>query len=403
MKRYLTLAAGVLLLALTACTDAPDAVVEATGDATASAADELVVTCTKTETKISSPTVRATSAGVRLTVVDDSGADLQVRTEHEEGLRGVYAEEGTTTVELPPGKSFVLCSDRDGPEHMVAPSDSAEAVTVVVEADESVWKSPVMDCQPVSSMTADFSAPNDPNAAPADISEAEAVVREQVDWVEASDVVERSGYQEGATSVTFRVRREGHTIGEVHLSSMDSKWVVSGYGHCMEATSGGDDAVWFIPPGVEPDPAAQSFEVDVMRVGCAGGRTGAVMEPTIEVSDDRITVTFTVEPVFGGRCPGNDRVRYTVVVGEPIGDREIYDGGCNPGMHGAMSTGCIEEDPVRWRGSGQGCAAALSPSAMALIRSRLVRTFQSRSRSLFAVAPGSFHSRRNHRGTYLTS
>jgi hypothetical protein len=348
MNRFAWRAVAAMLLVLASCTDAPEAVIETTGGSARGAADELIVTCTKDETQINSSTVRATSAGVRLNVADESGGDLQVRTEHEDGLGGIYAEEGAATVGLPPGKSYVLCSERDGPEHMVAPSESSEAATVVVEADATAWRSPAADCQLTPGMVADFGGPTDPNAPQADESAAEATVRAHFDWMQPSDVVERAGYRDGAGPVTYRIQRDGHTVATANLTSMDGKWVILGSGECAEVRTGGDDAVWFISPEAEPDQSAETFEVDVMRVGCNGGVTGKVMEPSVDIADERITVTFSVEPVLGGDCPGNDRVPYTVVVGEPIGDRELFDGGCHVGMQGAQTTWCIDNNPVRW-------------------------------------------------------
>ena len=108
--------------------------------------------------------------------------------------------------------------------------------------------------------------------------------------------------------------------------------VASGMLAAACASSDGDPAVWALDPTDLPAESSESFTVLVMRVGCAGGRTGEVLQPTIEASDDEIVITFTVAPVSGAQdCPGNDIVPIVVDVGEPIDGRRIVDGSCRTG------------------------------------------------------------------------
>lgn len=346
---------AILLFAAGACTSdgSDDEVVRTGADTNALPASELVVTCTEDETKVSAQAVKATAEGVLVTVVDETDAGLQLRTEHLDSEGGwAFAQAGTSTLPLPPGKNALLCSALDGPEHMLAPGESPESALVVVEAQPGDWNSPALeDCTMTSTSVMDYVS--DPSAPPPpDDPPAEQVVREDVEWIEPSDVVERAGYQHRAgESLTFRVRREGRgTIGTVNLSRHAGRWVVSGSSQCAEVLTGRADAVWFVPSDSRPDPASSRFEVEVMRVGCNSGRTGIVYEPKIELGAARITVTFSVELTGGGAatCPGNDRVRHVVEVGEPIGDRELYDGGCASGRDGAATTWCSDENPIRW-------------------------------------------------------
>ncbi|MEM9203138.1 MAG: hypothetical protein AAGC53_15885 [Actinomycetota bacterium] len=95
----------------------------------------------------------------------------------------------------------------------------------------------------------------------------------------------------------------------------------------------GDPAVWAVDPADPPTESSESFTALVMRVGCAGGRTGEVLEPTVDIGDDEIIIVFTVAAISGDQeCPGNDVARVVVEVGEPIGDRPLVDGTCRAGV-----------------------------------------------------------------------
>jgi hypothetical protein len=112
---------------------------------------------------------------------------------------------------------------------------------------------------------------------------------------------------------------------------------------------GGATATWRIDENDPPDEAATSFTALVTRLGCSGGETGLVLEPVVDVDDERIKVTFAVESLPPGdyECPGNDAVPHVVVLDEPVGDRELVDGACLSG-EAATTAFCVDEDPVRW-------------------------------------------------------
>ena len=52
--------------------------------------------------------------------------------------------------------------------------------------------------------------------------------------------------------------------------------------------------MWTLAPGTEVAAQSTEFGVSVTRLGCSGGITGTVLEPTQEVTDSQITITFEV-------------------------------------------------------------------------------------------------------------
>lgn len=113
--------------------------------------------------------------------------------------------------------------------------------------------------------------------------------------------------------------------------------------------SQGVDAVWRLPDGVQPDPTAKSFAVEVSRVGCNSGVTGEVLAPTVEEVNQEVVVTFTVLPETTGAvdCQGNDWVPSTVRLSEALGERSLYDGECLPSAT-ATAPGLCKLDGLRY-------------------------------------------------------
>lgn len=76
----------------------------------------------------------------------------------------------------------------------------------------------------------------------------------------------------------------------------------------------------------------RSLDLWVHENACASGNreTGRI-RPDVDYADDSITVTIRVEYAGGDQtCPGNPDTPYTLVLDEPIGDREIKDGKTTP-------------------------------------------------------------------------
>ena len=116
-----------------------------------------------------------------------------------------------------------------------------------------------------------------------------------------------------------------------------------GPGGVAEAT-----ATWVVADDDRPTPATQSFTVMVERLGCSGGETGEVLQPTVVITEDQVEVTLYVEPLPPGNytCPGNKAVSYVVELDEPIGERQLVDGACLAGE--AVATSKCSDGAVRW-------------------------------------------------------
>lgn len=63
---------------------------------------------------------------------------------------------------------------------------------------------------------------------------------------------------------------------------------------------------------------------------------GDVRQPAVSTQENAVIVTFTVagEPTGAANCLGNDEVTYGVSLPEPLGDRTLVDGQCEPGGEG---------------------------------------------------------------------
>jgi len=114
--------------------------------------------------------------------------------------------------------------------------------------------------------------------------------------------------------------------------------------------SPGDVAVWTLESASDVLGSSSAFTALVTRLGCSGGVTGEVLEPTVEIGETEIVVTFFVAALDSDleqTCPGNDEVPYVVVLVEPIGDRPILDGSCRDGSRAASTSFCAA-GAARW-------------------------------------------------------
>lgn len=120
----------------------------------------------------------------------------------------------------------------------------------------------------------------------------------------------------------------------------------------------GDTAVWLLDPDGLPVADSDTFTALVSRLGCSGGETGEVFDPSVEVNAHEVVVTFTVTPLPPegvATCPGNKPVPYVVHLDEPLRSRTIVDGACR-GSEAASTSWCEGELGVggeRWPRPGQ--------------------------------------------------
>ena len=92
-------------------------------------------------------------------------------------------------------------------------------------------------------------------------------------------------------------------------------------------------ATWALPPDAAIDPETTEFVALVTEIECASGQAsdGRIPPPQITYGADSVTVTFSVQRLEGAQaCPGNPATPVTVTLTEPLGARELLDGGLSP-------------------------------------------------------------------------
>lgn len=109
-----------------------------------------------------------------------------------------------------------------------------------------------------------------------------------------------------------------------------------------------DAATWRVMAAPEPTAEGASVHLGVTRLGCANGVTGAVLEPTILVEEDRVVISTPVEHFSGGAdCPDNDVVYVDVELGQDALGKDLVDAGCLSDGEAASTAAC-SLGPARW-------------------------------------------------------
>ncbi len=108
-----------------------------------------------------------------------------------------------------------------------------------------------------------------------------------------------------------------------------------------------EPATWALADAAAVTPDAAMIEVLATRLECASGVTGDLEEPVVTYSPDEIVIRIDAADNGDGAadCQGNDAVPVTVVLSEPVGDRDLIDGACRDTA--AVGTAFCES-PVRW-------------------------------------------------------
>lgn len=105
-------------------------------------------------------------------------------------------------------------------------------------------------------------------------------------------------------------------------------------------------ADWWLDRAVPtPDAGTTQIQAFVMEIRCSGGGTaeGRIAEPLIVATPVTVTITIGVRPMEGDvDCEANQPTPYTITLPEPLGERQLLDGGHTPP---------IEPVPPEWLGS----------------------------------------------------
>jgi hypothetical protein len=139
---------------------------------------------------------------------------------------------------------------------------------------------------------------------------------------------------EDASSATFVAPRQGEfPYAYARLENENGAWRLAGGGDCRPQISlrNAGGATWVLARGEHVDASSTSFVADVTEQVCTGGSSseGRVREPVIIYEPDRVVVIFTVDPLPEGiyGCPSNPVTPVRVKLSEPLGDRQLLDGG----------------------------------------------------------------------------
>jgi hypothetical protein len=109
----------------------------------------------------------------------------------------------------------------------------------------------------------------------------------------------------------------------------------------------GDTATWTLAAPDEVSAASKTLTLSVTRLGCAGGKTGVVLAPSVSMSDTMVIIRSSVEPKKGfGSCQRNEPVQVTLTLSEPVGNRDLVDAACLDGD--AVNTAACSGGAVRW-------------------------------------------------------
>lgn len=106
-------------------------------------------------------------------------------------------------------------------------------------------------------------------------------------------------------------------------------WEPAGWGDCTPrlALLGKSVLRWAFTEASHPPPSdATELEVLVTEVECSSGRKlDGLIEPEVTYTEDRIEVVLTAPGGIGGNCIGTAPTEYTLVLDEPVGEREVVD------------------------------------------------------------------------------
>lgn len=160
----------------------------------------------------------------------------------------------------------------------------------------------------------------------------------------------RSGYRllsESDTDAQFAARLGDeweHDLWIVHLVASNGVWDFRNGGECTPRTlrDGVESAQWELTSGQSLEPDAAEVHIGVWERACTSGASlaGRIQEPDIEYRTHRVIITLYVTPLDPPddgpgsidvyTCIGPPSTPHTVTLAEPLGDRQLLDGGSYP-------------------------------------------------------------------------
>jgi hypothetical protein len=90
-------------------------------------------------------------------------------------------------------------------------------------------------------------------------------------------------------------------------------------------------ATWRPAGAVDPDSSRLPLLVNENACASGASAAGRIEEPDVDYRADAVVITFRVEQRGGSQdCQGNPDTPYVLDLQEPVGDRQLLDGGRRP-------------------------------------------------------------------------
>ena len=124
------------------------------------------------------------------------------------------------------------------------------------------------------------------------------------------------------------------------IGNTGGAWKLVGWGNCHPSIvlDGLSRATWTLEAGADvPAADATTFTALVTETVCTGGQPmdARLLPPAITYGADSVLIVFAARPLVFDEgvvvtCPGNPASRVVVRLREPLGERQILDGGLFP-------------------------------------------------------------------------
>lgn len=126
---------------------------------------------------------------------------------------------------------------------------------------------------------------------------------------------------------------EQHPYQTVVFEREGAEWRFLRGGGCTPRPfhPGGSAASWWPTDLVAAE--TSQLDIEVRERACASGESaeGRILDPVIRSDEHTVVVSVFVRPLDGDQtCPSNPATPFTLDLDEPLGDRELLDGGVYP-------------------------------------------------------------------------
>lgn len=166
-------------------------------------------------------------------------------------------------------------------------------------------------------------------------------LRRQIENPVESAITPAHGWRELSHSDDYVLFGAGDPpeIVTLSLELEDEKWTWAGQGECTVHTwrRTAEAAEWDVDPDAPPSPRDRVLHLLLSERACTSGADPRprLEEPQIEYGKDVVTISLFVRHIQAPRrvaftCPGVPAVPIEVELEEPIGGRELLNGGIYP-------------------------------------------------------------------------